>query len=282
MSTDLSLTKLFTLWGISKTTYASFKALHRRRRYVTLIQEHNEKCAPHEQINGPALLNRIDKLEIVPHLQFWTVMAFVNLYDAYVEMFFSWIPFYSVAKAVFLLFIIVPQTKGAVFVFDMLVAPQLQKRVQWIDEVLAPRIRLFTLHFAHRLMRFTLDNALSAVSARELKDMTRQIDALLRDVTREGYVRRRDESIEALKDTIPEEKHRVALLDDILREYPDEDNVDTWTELSVQPALDGIVKLRVLDGEGAELEEASSRDFVLAEHLQMLRLREAAATGKTE
>jgi len=254
-----------------------------------LIETHNASCEPGEQINAQSLLGRIDRLELVPHLQFWTVMAFVNLYDAYLEAFFSWIPFYSLAKAVFLVFIIAPQTKGAVLVYEKFVAPQLQKRADWIDQVLAPAIRLTLLRFADRMMRFTLDNAIGAISARELKDLMKQVDGLLRDVTREGYVRRRDESIEALKDTITEEKHRVALLDDILREYPDEDDVTTWTQLQVESRPNGLVNLRGCDNEALASDDddaneapAQSKDFVLAEHLQYLRLLEEAKSAKME
>jgi hypothetical protein len=132
----------------------------------------------------------------------------------------------------------------------MAVAPQLQKRAQWIDEVLAPKIRTTLLRFAHRMLNFTLEHAVGAISDRELADMQKQVDALLRDVTREGYIRRREESIDALKDTIPDEKHRVALLDDILREYPEVDDSTTWTELKVETKEDGTARLRLYDSDG--------------------------------
>ena len=250
-------------------------------RYVALIQEHNERCAPGQHINSASLLRRIDQAEIVPFIKFWVVLAFVNLFDAYVEVFVSWIPFYSVVKGAFLVYIIAPQSNGAAVVYDRLVAPQLQKRMQWIEEVLAPAIRRFLLQAAHHALRFTLDHAQGAVSSRELKDMERSIESLLRDVTREGYVRRREETIEVLKDSLGGSAQlSQALLDDILREYPDEDDAMAWTQLSAESFADGSLRLRAMDAGYSDDDDKPPKEFVLAEYLQYQKLLASSAARR--
>ena len=64
-------------------------------------------------------------------------------------------------------------------------------------------------------------------------------------MTREGYRRKRDESIQALHQAVPDEKQRIALLDDILREYtfnPEDDS--EWTQLRLVKTENGEIAVK--------------------------------------
>jgi hypothetical protein len=236
----MSFTKLITMYAIFNATFRSFKALQRSQRFSKLIDEHNTANAQ-DTIDEDAVLRALDKKEIIPMLHFWTCFAFIQLFDTYLEDFVSWIPFYSIFKMVILLWIVAPQTRGATVFFESFLTPQIERRMAFFEETLFPLLRHIVLSIALKIERTVLGFGLQSVSSAEVSALDSTMDKLVRSVTREGYLRRREESIQALKDAVPEERHRVALLDEILKEYKWKPNDDSdWTELRISNERGGL------------------------------------------
>jgi hypothetical protein len=250
-----------TMYAIFNATFKSFKALHKRQRFASLIDDHNSHGGS-DGIDEEAVLSRLDRLEIVPMLHFWTCFAFIQLYDIYGEHFFSWMPFYYMVKGIILIWIIAPQTRGATVFFENFLTPQIERRMKFFEVTVFPLLRRLALQVVVRLERLVLEYGLHSVSSAELSELDYTMDRLLRMVTREGYLRKREESLQALRDAVPEEKQRVALLDDILREYVGNMNDDSdWTEIRLAQDTHG---LRVRFGSELENEEEMI-DFALNE-----------------
>lgn len=67
-------------------------------------------------------------------LTYWVIFSIFRVVDDWVEVLFSWIPFFFVFKLVFLVYLFAPQTKGAVTIYDSFVGPFLVKHQKVIDE----------------------------------------------------------------------------------------------------------------------------------------------------
>jgi len=63
----------------------------------------------------------------------WTVIAFVVAWEIVFEYFVSWLPFFYEAKTIFLLFLSLPQTQGAVYLYDVHIQPVLARNEISID-----------------------------------------------------------------------------------------------------------------------------------------------------
>ncbi|KAB5591335.1 HVA22-like protein j [Ceratobasidium theobromae] len=70
-------------------------------------------------------------------LEYWSVIAFVLSAEYIAEWLVSWFPGYWLFKSIFLIWLVAPQTQGATFVFQHLLAPYLAKHEADIDARLA-------------------------------------------------------------------------------------------------------------------------------------------------
>ncbi|KAH7334390.1 TB2/DP1, HVA22 family-domain-containing protein [Rhizoctonia solani] len=66
-------------------------------------------------------------------LEYWSVMAFVMSAEYLAEWLVSWFPGYWLFKSIFLVWLVAPQTQGATFVFQHLLAPYLAQHEGEID-----------------------------------------------------------------------------------------------------------------------------------------------------
>ncbi|CUA69651.1 HVA22-like protein j [Rhizoctonia solani] len=66
-------------------------------------------------------------------LEYWSVMAFVMSAEYLAEWVVSWFPGYWLFKSIFLVWLVAPQTQGATFVFQHLLAPYLAQHEGEID-----------------------------------------------------------------------------------------------------------------------------------------------------
>ena len=69
-------------------------------------------------------------------LTYWVIYGFVETAESIIAQ-FLWIPFYYEMKSVLLLWLVLPQTKGAAFVFQHFICPFMQKYASQIDPVFA-------------------------------------------------------------------------------------------------------------------------------------------------
>ncbi|KAI9450113.1 TB2/DP1, HVA22 family-domain-containing protein [Lactarius psammicola] len=77
-------------------------------------------------------------------LMYWSVLACVIGVEYLAEWLVSWIPFYYLVKMLFLLYIALPQTQGASYLYQTQLAPTLRAHESQIDAALAQlRTRVF-------------------------------------------------------------------------------------------------------------------------------------------
>lgn len=68
-------------------------------------------------------------------LIYWVVYAFFSIIEVFVDFLLYWIPFYYAFKAAFLLWAMLPQTKGAKFLYDNFLKDFLKENESRIDAV---------------------------------------------------------------------------------------------------------------------------------------------------
>lgn len=70
-------------------------------------------------------------------LIYWVVYAFFSIIEVFVEILLYWIPFYYAFKMAFLLWAMLPQTKGAKYLYDSFLKDFLKKNESKIDAALS-------------------------------------------------------------------------------------------------------------------------------------------------
>jgi receptor expression-enhancing protein 5/6 len=70
-------------------------------------------------------------------LVYWVIFAFFTIAETFVDYLLYWIPFYYAFKLAFLLWCMLPQTKGAKFLYDSFLKDFLKKNESRIDAALA-------------------------------------------------------------------------------------------------------------------------------------------------
>ena len=66
-------------------------------------------------------------------LVYWVLFTFFNIIEVFVDLLLYWIPFYFAFKLAFLLWLMLPQTKGATFMYDAFLKDFLKKNESRID-----------------------------------------------------------------------------------------------------------------------------------------------------
>lgn len=70
-------------------------------------------------------------------LVYWVIFALFSIMETFVDLLLYWIPFYYAFKLAFLLWAMLPQTKGAKFLYDNFLKDFLKKNESRIDAALA-------------------------------------------------------------------------------------------------------------------------------------------------
>ena len=83
-----------------------------------------------------ALENRVSS-EVTQWLIYWVVFSFFSIIEVFVDVLLYWIPFYYSFKVAFLLWAMMPQTRGAKFLYDSFLKDFLKKNESKIDAALA-------------------------------------------------------------------------------------------------------------------------------------------------
>merc|ERR1712179_425167 len=69
-------------------------------------------------------------------LVYWVIFSFFTILETFVDILLYWIPFYYAFKLAFLLWAMLPQTKGAKFLYDSFLKDFLKKNKSRIDAAL--------------------------------------------------------------------------------------------------------------------------------------------------
>ncbi|CAL5229284.1 g12581 [Coccomyxa viridis] len=67
-------------------------------------------------------------------LTYWVVYGFLETAESIIEQ-FLWIPFYYEFKCIFLLWLVLPQTKGAAYLFQHFICPFMKNYASHIDPI---------------------------------------------------------------------------------------------------------------------------------------------------
>eukprot|EP01024_Parvocaulis_polyphysoides_P021685 TRINITY_DN20281_c1_g1_i1.p3 TRINITY_DN20281_c1_g1~~TRINITY_DN20281_c1_g1_i1.p3 ORF type:complete len:182 (-),score=34.90 TRINITY_DN20281_c1_g1_i1:170-640(-) len=68
-------------------------------------------------------------------LTYWIVYSLMSVVEVLVEWILEWIPLYFEAKLLFIAWLIAPQTKGALLLYEKFIRPFLQEHASQIDPV---------------------------------------------------------------------------------------------------------------------------------------------------
>jgi receptor expression-enhancing protein 1/2/3/4 len=69
-------------------------------------------------------------------MMYWIVFALFTTLETFLDIFFSWFPFYYEIKIIFILWVLSPATRGSSILYKKLVHPMLISREQEIDELI--------------------------------------------------------------------------------------------------------------------------------------------------
>ncbi|KAK0744338.1 TB2/DP1, HVA22 family-domain-containing protein [Apiosordaria backusii] len=82
-------------------------------------------------------LKTSDPAQLTPWLMYWVVLACALLVESWTEWFLYWIPFYAYLRFFFLLYLVLPQTQGARYIYEEYVHPKLEENETAIEEFIA-------------------------------------------------------------------------------------------------------------------------------------------------
>mmetsp|Transcript_42753 Transcript_42753/g.90889 ORF Transcript_42753/g.90889 Transcript_42753/m.90889 type:complete len:193 (+) Transcript_42753:106-684(+) len=75
--------------------------------------------------------------EVTQWLIYWVVYSFFSIIEVFVDLLLYWIPFYYAFKVAFLLWAMLPQTRGAKFLYDSFLKDFLKSNETKIDAALS-------------------------------------------------------------------------------------------------------------------------------------------------
>lgn len=76
-----------------------------------------------------------DKLDDTKWLTYWVVFAAVSVIEAFTDIFFYWIPLYSLLKCCVFLFMMAPMSpNGSILIYERLIRPYILKHEKKLDE----------------------------------------------------------------------------------------------------------------------------------------------------
>lgn len=236
------LPKLVLAYGFTSGCWRSFKLMRRIQTLRTTLQASGYTT---EQIQEQ--LTRFHHDSVKPMLMYWSVFAVVNVYDMYFEFLVYWLPFYIFAKTCLVVWLSIPQFKGAVVVFEQVVQPMFSKFRVLYEDRFKPSFRLAMMARAKSFQALAMDTSLQAVSATELQHLHLGLEDLLIHLKRERD--RRLEVAAALTSMPPPHEKRMSadfrrrLVDgEDLDDYESED--EDWSRLQYERTDSGKFKLK--------------------------------------
>ncbi|KAI1256479.1 hypothetical protein MGN70_001603 [Eutypa lata] len=82
-------------------------------------------------------LKTSDPAQLTPWLMYWSILSCVFLVESWVGFVLVWIPFYSYLRLCFLLYLVLPQTQGARYLYETYLYPYLEENETAIEEFIA-------------------------------------------------------------------------------------------------------------------------------------------------
>ncbi|KAK8069801.1 Receptor expression-enhancing protein 2 [Apiospora phragmitis] len=82
-------------------------------------------------------LKTSDPTQLTPWLMYWSVLSCALLAESWLEFILWWIPFYSYLRLFFLLYLVLPQTQGARYLYETYLHPYLEENETQIEDFIA-------------------------------------------------------------------------------------------------------------------------------------------------
>ncbi|ORZ28138.1 TB2/DP1/HVA22-related protein, partial [Lobosporangium transversale] len=79
-------------------------------------------------------INSRNSTRLTAWLMYWTVMGIFSLVEFVLDTFIFWLPFYYEIKLLFVLWMILPQTQGSIYLYQAVVDPYLSQHEHDIDK----------------------------------------------------------------------------------------------------------------------------------------------------
>ena len=121
----------------------------------------------------------LNRKEILRMLMYWVVFAVLVCFTRFVEPLVCWFPFYDYCKLAAAVFISVPETKGAGFVFETALAPIVDTYEAAFLSKIWPKLQKQMLGLAQQCEVTIMRNTLDEVSGEELEKCERDMQRLL-------------------------------------------------------------------------------------------------------
>ena len=122
-------------------------------------------------------------------LSYWTAFAAFSIYDFYAEFVFSWLPLYYLAKTTVLLWIVVPEARGAGVFFEHCLSPWFTALRRWIESTAKPAYRRVTSMIIMVITSYWTRQLPSAVTSAELRRMRASLEVSLAKTEAESVKR---------------------------------------------------------------------------------------------
>ncbi|KAL1841004.1 hypothetical protein VTJ49DRAFT_7558 [Mycothermus thermophilus] len=118
-------------------------------------------------------LKTSDPAQLTPWLMYWVILAFVVLFESWTSWILFWVPFYAYIRLLFLLYLVLPQTQGARFLYETYVHPRLEENETAIEEFIASahtRLRSAGISYLKRAIELLRTNVLGLPPSPEARE----------------------------------------------------------------------------------------------------------------
>ncbi|KAI1843816.1 hypothetical protein JX265_001109 [Neoarthrinium moseri] len=82
-------------------------------------------------------LKTSDPAQLTPWLMYWSVLSCALLVESWFEFILVWVPFYAYLRLLFLLYLVLPQTQGARYLYETYLHPYLEENEGNIEDFIA-------------------------------------------------------------------------------------------------------------------------------------------------
>ncbi|KAE8232215.1 hypothetical protein CF326_g2760 [Tilletia indica] len=122
--------------------------------------------------------------ELESWLMYWSILAIIHLVESSVEWIWNWIPLYAHLKILFEFWLVLPQTRGATFLYITYVEPFLDSHENDIDDMIAEgkrRARAAGVAWISRLWAAIRDTVVPSIATAAVSAHRGQNDAAQRN-----------------------------------------------------------------------------------------------------
>jgi hypothetical protein len=122
-------------------------------------------------------------------LKYMCILVCLSPFEAYLEIFISWFPFYYVFKFILLFLIANPQTQFSTYLFDALMVPLLTKQQKVTEAVVLPEIHNALSRYGRVLEMSFLNSLLDGMPSAKLAFVEGQLKSRLKRIQEERSTR---------------------------------------------------------------------------------------------